>query len=308
MTTVTIKKPMPKRNKDGKFKSKRQHPLTKNPFVATGMFGGPALPQNILTGLALLHEMKASKVFGQEELKKLYLSLYEGYQESQLKFPGTHTGRMSSSGETYSNRPKDATQLVPVSNVQASSLTPNFESVRGFFLTGRQKHPDFKEYIPAEEIGEQVGMKADNVKFFIKKYCEGLGCELPNNDARQAVINDGGYFKGMSKRLDSNNLPLQVNEKVEGIGCWYMMEDGQMVWRNYWSPTAVKAIIALIPEDKKHTYVRPTEQLNPFSTLDASQVAPKLSGADQENIKNLGYAPKTRVPTEEGVDVPKQLS
>src|SRR4051812_42165685 len=105
MTTVTIKKPMPKRNKDGKFKSKKKHALTLNPFVAQT---GDRLPQNILTGLALLHEMKASKVFGQEELKKLYLSLYEGFQESQLFFKGTTSGRLSSKEDTYSNRPKDA--------------------------------------------------------------------------------------------------------------------------------------------------------------------------------------------------------
>lgn len=147
--------------------------------------------------------------------------------------PTTVTGRISH---------KDATQMVPVSNVQASSLTPNFDQIRGFFLTGHQKHPRFTDYLSAEEIGNLINKTADQVRDPIKKYVNGLGHELPNVQIQKLIKERGGYFRGIATFLDKENLPVF---SIEGVGMttWFVMEDGKFVWRNYWHPDVVKGVM-----------------------------------------------------------------
>lgn len=141
---------------------------------------------------------------------------------------------------------KDATQMVPVSNIQASSMTPNFDSVASFFLTGHQKHPKYTDWIPAEEIGTEFGLTSDQVKKYTTQYAELKGVELSNVIAMQKVKNAGGYFRGVASLVDDHKLPCYVDLELGCAGIWYLMEDGKLVWRNYWSPEAVKAIKARI--------------------------------------------------------------
>jgi hypothetical protein len=193
------------------------------------------LPQNIRTRLALINEMKKYG-FKKEEIQGLLRDVYKQFvtQENTIDVASTfRTARVS-----Y----KDATQMVPVSNIQASSMTPNFETVRSFFLTGHQKHPDFTNYTSAEEIGKLVNKTSDQMKDPIKKYVNGLGHDLPNNMVTKAVIEAGGYFKGIASLMDKHNLPV-VNIPEVGMATWFMMEDGKIVWRNYWHPSVVQGIM-----------------------------------------------------------------
>ncbi len=162
-----------------------------------------------------------------------------------LRFPATGTIIYSSPGA------KDTTQLVPISNIQASSMTPNFSTLRSFFLSGHQKHPKFPDWITAEEIGTPIGLTADQVKKYSTEYCERKGLMLPNNQASQLVKDRGGYFTGVQTLVDDVGLPCWVNEELGAIGVWFLMEDGKIVWRNYWSPVAVSNILSMIPAEKK---------------------------------------------------------
>lgn len=180
---------------------------------------------------------KKWNVFSKADIRATLTSIrdtqLERFKQEALLNAGTVTGRVS-----Y----KDATQMVPVSNVQASSLTPNFDQIRGFFLTGHQKHPRFPEYLSAEEIGGLIGKTADGVRDPIKKYVNGLGHELPNVQIKKVIKERGGYFRGIATFLDKDNLPVF---DIPGVGMttWYVMEDGMFVWRNYWHPDVVKGVM-----------------------------------------------------------------
>jgi hypothetical protein len=195
----------------------------------------PVLEQKLSEPLAILKQAQESKVFSKETIAGLYLELFR----SAIPLAVTPAQRVLPAKN-------DATQMVPVSNVQTSSLTPNFDSVRGFFLTGHQKHPKFPLWITAEEIGATVGKTADQVKVFLSRYMTAREAELSNVTIMDRVKNAGGYFKGVAAQLDENQLPCFMNAEVGCLAVWFMMEDGKTVWRNYWSPRAVNQVRGLM--------------------------------------------------------------
>lgn len=232
----------PKRSRDGKFASKKAHPnqkpfdwLKKEPPVSR-----QEIPQGLRTRLALLDEMKKYG-FKNAEIQGLLRDIY-----TQVVNQQNTTNALAAINGMAPNGKKDSTQMVPVSNIQASSMTPNFDTIRSFFLTGGQKHPNFPDYISSAEIGEPLGLKADQVKKYSTQYVAKLGRELPNNQAMDIVKREGGYFKGVSVLVDEYKLPCVVDEVSEAIAVWYLMEDGKLVWRNYWSPRAVNEIRKLM--------------------------------------------------------------
>ncbi len=209
----------------------------------------PAVPAVLKVPLALLKEMRSTGLFTNEHIANLYKDLWKMASTMQITV-GVPNEIVGLPGFMKLSK-NDATELVPVSNIQASSLTPNFSTVRSFFLTGRQKHPKYPDWISAEEIGELVGLSADLVKKHIGDYCAGLGGDLPNNVATRLVEERGEYFKGVQSMVDDVHLPSHVNHLVGGVAVWFMMKDGKIVWRNYWSPMSVADILKLIPEAKK---------------------------------------------------------
>lgn len=196
----------------------------------------PALEQKLSEPLAIIKQAQESKVFSKETIAEMYLTLFK------TALPEKRQGF----NQPMLPAKNDATQLVPVSNVQTSSLTPNFDSVRGFFLTGHQKHPKFPLWITAEEIGATVGKTADQVKVFLGRYMSAREAELSNNVIMDRVKKAGGYFKGVAAQLDENQLPCYMNAEVGCLAVWFMMEDGKTVWRNYWSPRAVNQVRGLM--------------------------------------------------------------
>lgn len=184
--------------------------------------------------LAILKEMQATGLFKKEKLAELYMDLFHQSMPEKLHYEAN---------TKVLPAPKDATQMVPVSNIQASSLTPNFDSIRSFFLTGHQKHPKFPDWISAEEIGKPLGKSPDQVKTQSTKYTTQREKELSNNVAMKKVIEAGGYFRGVATLVDpETKLPCYVDEELGCLAVWYLMEDGKLVWRNYWSPKAVNQI------------------------------------------------------------------
>lgn len=200
-----------------------------------------ALSPEVAASVALLKEMQNTGIFESEKLQSLYMDLWTRQSAALTVFDRVY--------KTIA--PKDATQMVPVSNIQASSLTPNFDTIRSFFLTGHQKHPKFTDWVPAEEIGARVGLTADQARTFTSKYADGKGMTIANVIAMQKVKDAGGWFRGVAALVDDSGIPCFVNQELGCMGIWYLMEDGKMVWRNYWSPQAVEDIIKLIPEHKK---------------------------------------------------------
>ncbi len=203
------------------------------------------IPTHLRTRLALLAEMKKYN-FGDEHIQKLLMDLYT--QETNRQ---NTSAALSTIGALTAGSKKDATQLVPVSNAQLSTMTPNFDQIRSFFLTGHQKHPKYQDWISAEEIGAPIGMKADLVKKYSTQYLKERGYDLSNNVARKKVVDAGGWIRGAGTLLDDTCLPCYVNETVGCLAVWYMTEEAQTVWRNYWSPAAVTEILKLIPDNKK---------------------------------------------------------
>ncbi len=199
--------------------------------------------------MTVLEKGKELKLFSTQELKAVFNTLKDSFLSGALKQQEAKTLAMFP--QTIQVAPpavvtKDATQMVPVSNVQASSLTPNFTSIRGFFLTGHQKHPLYQDWLSAEEIGNLCGKTPDQVKTFVVNYARNNGRELANNQAKDAIVKAGGYFEGVASLVDSHRLPIFVDDAIGCMTTWYFMEDGMLVWRNYWSPEAVKDILKLV--------------------------------------------------------------
>jgi hypothetical protein len=202
------------------------------------------LPADLQKPLTVLREMVDTGFFPKDDLMTLYRRVFESTLPEPKALPVVVS--------------KDATQLVPVSNIQASSLTPNFTSIKGFFLTGHQKHPDFTDWLSSEEIGKTCGKTADQMKTFTTAYARNNGRELANNQARAAIIQAGGYFEGVSSLVDKNRLPTLVDTVIGCMTTWYLTEDGMLLWRNYWSPAAVEAVMKLIE-------VTPTKRAAPVA-------------------------------------------
>lgn len=188
--------------------------------------------------LAILKQASESKAFDKQTLAQLYMELFRSSipKATQLALPF----------RDVTPSKNDSTQMVPVSNIQASSLMPNFDSIRSFFLTGHQKHPKYNDWLTAEEIGAAVGKSADQVKTHSTKYVKNQGKDLSNNIAMEKVTKAGGYFRGVSTLVDADKLPCFVDEELGCLAVWYLMEDGKLVWRNYWSPKAVDDIRKLM--------------------------------------------------------------
>lgn len=215
----------------------------------------PNLPKELAAPLTVLREMASTGYFKEETLAELYLDLFkrslreaDAMTASRQELPpGRSLDPLVYGGRVEDQPKKDATEMVPVSNIQASSLTPNFQSVRSFFLTGSQKHPLFKDWIPAEAIASRFGRNADWAKKFISEYVASKGKDLPNNVATEKVVRNGGWFQGVSTLVDAFQLPTYVDKDLGGLACWYLMQDGKLVWRNYWSPEAVFSIVQFMP-------------------------------------------------------------
>lgn len=199
------------------------------------------VPDELQKPLAVLREMANTGFFSKEDLAGYYKRVFDSTLPAAQALPTVIPTAVAVTK-------KDATQLVPVSNIQASSLTPNFTSIRSFFLTGHQKHPDFITWLSAEEIGIACGKTADQVKTFSSNYARSMGRDLANNQAKAAILQGGGYFEGVSALVDKFRLPTLVDNEVGCMATWYLTEDGMLLWRNYWSPTAVAAILKLIAE------------------------------------------------------------
>lgn len=197
------------------------------------------LPEELQKPLSVLREMALTGFFSKEDLAGYYKRVFESTLPAAPALPAViPTAAVVTK--------KDATQLVPVSNIQASSLTPNFTAIRSFFLTGHQKHPDFMLWLTAEEIGAKCGKTADQVKTFSSNYARSHGRDLANNQAKAAILQAGGYFEGVSSLVDDRRLPTFVDHEIGCMSTWYLMEEGMLVWRNYWSPRAVEEIEKLI--------------------------------------------------------------
>jgi hypothetical protein len=106
-------------------------------------------------------------------------------------------------------------------------------------LKSNERHPAYMLWKSAEDIGRPYGLKADLVKASIKTRCNSAGFDLPNNIARSIVRGQDNFMQPDSYGfLTFTGLV----EKLGGIAIYSATEDGQMVWRNFWSPEAVTAI------------------------------------------------------------------
>lgn len=111
-----------------------------------------------------------------------------------------------------------------------------------------QSHPAYLDWKSAEEIGKPYGLKADLVKKYIKARCLGIGSDLPNNLGREYVRKHNGSFP----IPDTHGYIVfdEVFKKVGGVAIYSKMGDNQLVWRNFWSPEAVREIERLVEQDR----------------------------------------------------------
>lgn len=237
------------------------------------------VPDDLQKPLTVLREMAKTGFFSKEDLAGYYRRVFDSTLPATQALPATAPAVTK----------KDATQFVPVSNIQASSLTPNFTAIRSFFLTGHQKHPDFMQWRSAEEIGAKCGKTADQVKTFSSAYARSHGRDLANNQAKAAILQAGGYFEGVSSLVDDRRLPTLVDHEIGCMSTWYLMEEGMLIWRNYWSPRAVEEIEKLIAASPT---VRAPKLPAPALPLpQAAEVTipmPALDGPDGKQWQNVG--------------------
>lgn len=240
-------------------KTKKQAGGKPKPKQKTFVFDNQKSTPKLEEALNLLQKMQDSKLFSKDTLSDLYLELWgqlrsnafnaSPQERSIVKTLHVDVRQLKKEdAEVVSPEAitKNGTQMVPVSNVQASSMVPNFDTIRSFFLTSGMKHPRYQDWIPAEDIAKPMGWTADKVKSRIKELAEQRGHALPNNQAKDLVVLNGGFFRGMTSLVDDTHLPVFVNEKLGGIAVWYMKDDGLMVWRNYWSPDFVRDLYTMI--------------------------------------------------------------
>lgn len=133
--------------------------------------------------------------------------------------------------------------LAPIVGMDKTTLATAQGNVR--LIEGRMKHPDFQDWIPALEIAELTGGRynKDTIKKFISQYVASQGSDLPNNDASRWVANNGGKFPP----TDEHGFIKYVNPKLGGMSMYIRQPDNKLLWRNYWSPEAVRSILNLIP-------------------------------------------------------------
>lgn len=218
--------------------------VSKTPKKTKTLVQSNDIPTHLRTRLALLGELRKYGT-SDERIQSLLMDIYT--EETNRQNTSSALATIGALGVTK----KDSTQLVPTSNIQASSMTPNFDTIRSFFLTGHQKHPKMSDWMSAEEIGVKSGLTADQTRTFTTEYAKNRGQELANVTAMRKVKEAGGYFRGVSTLVDEAGLPVFINKELGCAGIWYLMEDGKLVWRNYWSPEAASEIVKLIPESKK---------------------------------------------------------
>lgn len=111
-----------------------------------------------------------------------------------------------------------------------------------------QHHPAYMDWLSAEDIGKPYGLKADLVKKYIKARCLSIGSDLPNNLGREYVRKHNGSFP----IPDTHGYIVfdEVFKKVGGVAIYSKMGDNQLVWRNFWSPEAVREIERLVEQDR----------------------------------------------------------
>lgn len=110
----------------------------------------------------------------------------------------------------------------------------------------RPFHPAYEGWLPASEIGRPYGLKADFVKKYLKKFVTDRGADLPNNDAKKLVEANGGRFP----TIDKDGYIIHLSQKVDGIALFTKMDGNSLNWKNFWAPSVVKEIRALISKEK----------------------------------------------------------
>lgn len=116
-------------------------------------------------------------------------------------------------------------------------------------LSSGQYHPAYMDWQTAEDIGKPFGLKADLVKKYIKARCLGKGSDLPNNLGRDYVRKHNGGFPAP----DAHGYIVfdETAKSLGGIAIYSKLSDNQLVWRNFWSPEAVREINGLVSIDRK---------------------------------------------------------
>ena len=104
------------------------------------------------------------------------------------------------------------------------------------------KHPDFKEWKTADEIGHDWGLTSDKVRKYISEYEAGV--PLRANALAEEWVSNYGFPKP-----DNNGFLQFMNDHKNCVAVWAMREGGGINWRNYWHPDVAQGIQKLIQAD-----------------------------------------------------------
>jgi len=166
----------------------------------------------------------------------------------------------------------DPTKL-PALSQHAMALTEG--SIR--LIERGERHPDFPNWESAHDIGAPYGLKADLVKKYIKAYVLALASDLPNNIVEEFIERSAGKFPPPDKH--GFLISRDVEKTVGGIAIYSKIDGNKLVWRNYWSPEAVRTIKAMLELDR---------DIKPLTTEPkVDEKAPALAVVDAETAKAL---------------------
>lgn len=147
-----------------------------------------------------------------------------------------------------------------------------------------QRHPDYQDWQTAHDIGAVYGLKADLVKKYIKAYVLALHSDLPNNMADDFVERSGGKFPPPDKH--GFLVSRDVEKTVGGIAIYSKIDGNKLVWRNYWSPSAVKVINGLIESDRN---IKPRDTVTDAILKKAEQSGPDYDATEvRETVEDGG--------------------
>ncbi len=144
-----------------------------------------------------------------------------------------------------------------------------------------QRHPDFKDWESATDIGNRYGLKHELVKKYIKAFVIGKGTDLPNNLADVFVEQNGGKFPPTDKH-GFIVFSAETAETSGGIAIYSKIDGNKLVWRNYWSPSSVKAICRLLEQDRGIEPLTPTQKVATEVIIDV-----KATETVKEEVKGL---------------------
>lgn len=150
-----------------------------------------------------------------------------------------------------------------------------------------QRHPDFLDWESATDIGNRYGLKHELVKKYIKAYANNLGSDLPNNIAQKYIEGRGGKFN----RPDKHGFLVDhfVSARIGGIAIYSKIDGNKLVWRNYWSPNAVKEICKLIENGRGIEPLAPTQQPATEKVVDveATTLPPELEKIEKMHTEEV---------------------